>query len=43
MPVGKTPEDNEVFNQHGTIPTLHRGATPLELTTKYDLIDFELG
>lgn len=44
VPVGKTPEDNEVFNQHGTIPTLHAGATPhWELTTKYDLIDFELG
>jgi seryl-tRNA synthetase len=44
VPVGKTPEDNEVVNEHGTIPTLHSGATPhWELTTKYDLIDFELG
>jgi seryl-tRNA synthetase len=44
VPVGKTPEDNEVVNEHGTIPTLYAGATPhWELTTKYDLIDFELG
>ena len=44
VPKGKTPEDNEVVNEHGTIPTLYAGATPhWELTTKYDLIDFELG
>ena len=44
VPVGKTPEDNEVVNEHGAIPKLHAGATPhWELTTKYDLIDFELG
>jgi seryl-tRNA synthetase len=44
VPVGKTPEDNEVVNEHGVIPKLHAAATPhWELTTKYDLIDFELG
>lgn len=44
VPVGKTPEDNEVVNEHGVIPILHLGAVPhWELTTKYDLIDFELG
>ncbi len=44
VPVGKTPEDNLTVSQHGTIPTLHAGAQPhWELTTKYDLIDFELG
>lgn len=44
VPVGKTPEDNEVVNEHGAIPKLHAAATPhWELTTKYDLIDFELG
>jgi seryl-tRNA synthetase len=44
VPVGKTPEDNEVVNEHGVIPTLYAGATPhWELTTRYDLIDFELG
>ena len=44
VPAGKTPEDNEVVNEHGTIPVLHAKAQPhWELTTKYDLIDFELG
>ncbi len=44
VPVGKTPEDNEVVNEHGAIPTLHDKAVPhWELTTRYDLIDFELG
>lgn len=44
VPVGKTPEDNEVVNEHGTIPKLHDKAVPhWDLTTKYDLIDFELG
>ncbi|MES2132620.1 MAG: serine--tRNA ligase [Bacteroidota bacterium] len=44
VPVGKTPEDNEVVNEHGAIPKLHDKAQPhWELTTKYDLIDFELG
>lgn len=44
VPVGKTPEDNEVVNEHGAIPRLHDKAVPhWDLTTKYDLIDFELG
>ena len=44
VPVGKTPQENEVVFEHGVIPTLHSKATPhWELTTKYDLIDFELG
>ncbi len=44
VPPGKTPEDNEVVNEHGAIPKLHEKAVPhWELTTKYDLIDFELG
>lgn len=44
VPIGKTPEDNEVVNEHGAIPKLHDKAVPhWELTTKYDLIDFELG
>jgi seryl-tRNA synthetase len=44
VPIGKTPEDNLVVNEHGVIPTLHAAATPhWELTTKYNLIDFELG
>ena len=44
VPVGKTPEENVTVSQHGVIPTLHAKAQPhWELTTKYDLIDFELG
>lgn len=44
VPLGKTPEDNEVVSQAGVIPTLHAKAQPhWELTTKYDIIDFELG
>ena len=44
VPVGKTPEENEVVLQHGDIPTLYEGAQPhWELAAKYDLIDFELG
>lgn len=44
VPNGKTPEDNlEVF-KHGAIPTLSDNAKPhWELTSQYDLIDFELG
>lgn len=44
VPAGKTPEDNEVVFEHGTKPTLPQGSVPhWELTTKYNLIDFELG
>lgn len=41
---GKTESDNEIIETQGTIPTLSENAIPhWELTTKYDLIDFELG
>jgi seryl-tRNA synthetase len=44
VPFGKTPEDNEVVLQGGTIPTLPQNAKPhWELITDYDLIDFETG
>ena len=44
VPRGKTPEDNEVVHQEGIIPTLYDGAQPhWDLTSKYDIIDFELG
>ncbi|MGZ3885119.1 MAG: serine--tRNA ligase, partial [Bacteroidia bacterium] len=44
VPAGKTPEDNEVMNEHGTKPELHAAAVPhWELAAKYNLIDFELG
>jgi seryl-tRNA synthetase len=44
VPRGKTPEDNEVVREGGTIPDLGNNALPhWDLTTKYNLIDFELG
>lgn len=44
VPAGRTPEDNEVVFTHGDIPELPATAKPhWELTTQYDLIDFELG
>ena len=44
VPKGKTPEDNEVVHQEGVIPELGPDAKPhWELTSKYDIIDFELG
>lgn len=44
VPLGKTPEDNAVVFEHGEKPLLPTGSTPhWELTTKYNLIDFELG
>lgn len=44
VPVGKAAEDNEVVREEGEKPTLYAGAKPhWELTTQYDIIDFELG
>lgn len=44
VPAGKTAEDNEVVLENGVKPTLHAAAQPhWELTSKYDIIDFELG
>jgi seryl-tRNA synthetase len=44
VPAGKTPEDNVVVREGGSIPSLHAGAVPhWDLTTKYNLINFELG
>ena len=44
VPAGKTPEENEVVFEHGTIPTLHEGAVPhWDLLKKYNLVDFEVG
>ncbi|MFM2155740.1 MAG: hypothetical protein RL516_489 [Bacteroidota bacterium] len=45
VPAGKTPEENEVIYQSTqTLPLLPDTAVPhWELTTKYDIIDFELG
>ncbi|MBL7891828.1 MAG: serine--tRNA ligase [Bacteroidia bacterium] len=44
VPKGKTPADNEVVFTHGELPKLADGTKPhWELTTQYDIIDFELG
>lgn len=41
---GKSEEDNEITETHGTPPVFGFDAKPhWELTTKYNLIDFELG
>lgn len=44
VPAGKTPEENEVVRQGGSIPDLPANAQPhWELIKKYDIIDFEAG
>ncbi len=44
VPIGKTPEENEVVKVAGTIPTLHEGAKPhWDLIKQYNLVDFETG
>lgn len=44
VPNGKTPEENEVVVQKGTIPTFSFNPLPhWDLAKKYELIDFELG
>lgn len=41
---GKTSEDNEIISQEGNIEELSKDALPhWELTSKFDIIDFELG
>ena len=44
VPVGRTPEENEVVLENGTIPNLPETALPhWDLIKQYDIIDFELG
>lgn len=44
VPRGKSPEENENIHQEGKEPVLHAEAKPhWELTSTYDIIDFELG
>ncbi|HRC33348.1 MAG TPA: serine--tRNA ligase [Bacteroidia bacterium] len=45
VPIGKTPEENEVISTNvKELPVMAEGSVPhWELTTKYDIIDFELG
>ena len=44
VPKGKTPADNENVHEEGEMPKLSANAKPhWELTSQYDIIDFELG
>ncbi len=44
VPIGKTPEENEVVKTVGVIPTLHdRALAHWDIAKKYDLFDLELG
>ena len=44
VPPGNSANDNAVVLEHGEKPQLYPGALPhWELTSKYDIIDFELG
>jgi len=44
VPAGKTPEENIVVREGGSIPKLPEGAVPhWDLAKKFKLIDFELG
>ena len=44
VPAGKTPEENEIVREGGTIPQLPANAQPhWDLIKKYDIIDFEAG
>lgn len=44
VPDGKTPAENVVVREGGEKPTLPEGSVPhWDLTSRYDLIDFELG
>jgi seryl-tRNA synthetase len=44
VPPGRTPDDNEVVEQVGTLPELFNGAEPhWDIIKRLNLIDFELG
>jgi seryl-tRNA synthetase len=43
VPAGRTAEDNTVVREGGAKPVLQQALPHWELTTKYDLIDFDLG
>ncbi len=44
VPVGLTPDDNEIILSFGAIPSLPEGALPhWDLISKYDIVDFEAG
>lgn len=44
VPVGQTPDDNEVVRESGVKPALYPDAVPhWDLIKKYDIVDFETG
>jgi len=44
VPPGKTPEDNLIVQQEGSMPDLYEGAVPhWDLAEKYGIIDFPVG
>src|ERR1700733_5949681 len=44
VPIGPTPEENDLVREGGIKPVLYEGAKPhWDLAKKYDLINFELG
>ena len=44
VPAGKTPDDNVVVRQGGTMPSISENALPhWDLIKKYNIIDFDLG
>ncbi len=44
VPEGRTPDENVVVREGGTVPELSEGAVPhWDLCARYDIIDFELG
>lgn len=44
VPIGKTPEENEVVREGGIVPALPAGALPhWDLVKQYNLVDFETG
>lgn len=44
VPKGYADTDNIIESEHGSMPTLHKGAMPhWELAKKHEIIDFELG
>ena len=44
VPIGKTPEENQIVREGGTMPTLYPKAVPhWDLIKQYDLVDFETG
>ena len=44
VPAGETSKDNDIIDEHGSVPGLGKDAKPhWDLAAQYDIIDFELG